>query len=182
LPHSPILSPLFYLLLSFSALAPLFFLCSPLRQLHNEFSMKFHEWLIDRTVTREHDLSIATGGMYGSYSKPGDQEAPPPSEFKVFLITLWGALLFTAFDVCWIYLDYYRDIDLALSPEYLTHHLSPKDIIGRSLPSTFLSVLLGSLWPLSSPPPPSVLWLTSLSLALSDPPYFISLALAPTAV
>jgi hypothetical protein len=92
--------------------------------------MNFHEWLIDRTVTREDDLSISAGGMYGSYAKPGDMEAPPPSEFKVFLISLWGALLFTAFDVCWIYLDYYRDVDLTSCPEYLTHQLSPKDIIG----------------------------------------------------
>lgn len=61
-------------------------------------------------------------------------DAPPPSQFKVFLISLWGALLFTAFDVCWIYLDYYRDVDLTEHPEYLTQQLSPNDIMGLNFP------------------------------------------------
>jgi hypothetical protein len=52
-------------------------------QLHNEFSIQFHEWLIDKTVSRADDLSIAAGGLYGSYSKSGDYDAPSPSEFKV---------------------------------------------------------------------------------------------------
>ena len=85
-------------------------------------------------MTREDDLSISAGGIYGSYSKPGDIDAPPPSQFKVFLISLWGALLFTAFDVCWIYLDYYRDVDLTEHPEYLTQQLSPNDIMGLTFP------------------------------------------------
>ncbi len=50
-------------------------------QLHSEFSLKIYEWLIDKTIVR--DDNLATSGLYSYYSKPGDQDAPQPSEFKV---------------------------------------------------------------------------------------------------
>jgi hypothetical protein len=44
---------------------------------------------------------------------------------------LWGNLLFTAFNACWLYLDFLRDVNLTTHPGYMTYPISCTQILGK---------------------------------------------------
>jgi hypothetical protein len=58
-------------------------------QLHSEFSLHLRQWLAERSVVRVEDCNFSDGGVYKYYSKSGDSDVQPPSDFKVRHIGAW---------------------------------------------------------------------------------------------
>lgn len=55
-------------------------------------------------------LSLTPGvdGYYKYYNKP-NMTPISASDYQVVLISAWGSMFFTAFNACWVHIDYDRE-------------------------------------------------------------------------